>query len=278
MIDNSYGYEVSVIADSINDYGNRLTTFQLKYPRMIHAEVMTHRVFSRNAASTRAIPTAKKAARVLRDPATPVCWGSNKPGMQADSELTGIRKALAKAAWRTGSFAAAGTAWTLSKIGVHKQIAGRPLEPFESIHVIITATDFDNWFNLRLHADAQPEIYELAALMRREMTSSDPRHLKQGKWHLPYIVPTLDSIHATSGVTDLIQFSAARCARVSYTNHDNSNPSPAKDRRLAHTLYTSGHMSPFEHQAKPKKNAPGNFTGWEQARHNKMVADLFSYY
>jgi thymidylate synthase ThyX len=80
-----------IIADSISEseYGDRITTFELEYPRFIHGELMTHRLFSRNAASSRAIPINKMMDQVLTAPAMPVEWGLNKSGMQAEEMLKG---------------------------------------------------------------------------------------------------------------------------------------------------------------------------------------------
>ena len=64
--------KAKIIADSINSKRCRLTSWVLEYPRFIHAEIMIHRVFSRNAASSRAIPTEKIIQNIIDDPAMPV--------------------------------------------------------------------------------------------------------------------------------------------------------------------------------------------------------------
>ena len=79
--------EVEIVADSISSHNKRITTFKLRYWRGIHAEFMTHRVFSRNAGSSRARPSQAIIDQVRNDPWGPLEWGVNKPGMQAEEEV-----------------------------------------------------------------------------------------------------------------------------------------------------------------------------------------------
>lgn len=255
-----------IIADSVSTSGSRLTTFVLRYPRFIHAEFMTHRTLSRNAASSRAIPVNKFIKDVLTTPAVPVYWGSNKPGMQAGDELVGWRLNLSKALWVLSGVAMCGVAKMFEWIGLHKQIANRILEPWFYIEVVCTGTDFGNLYNLRAHKDAQPEFRELALQMIEAQKESQPKLLESGQWHLPFITPfELD----TYGEERCRRMSVARCARVSYKNHDGSAPDLEKDLKLWKKLLDSGHVSPFEHQASPMLGpyeVSGNFHGWSQYR------------
>ena len=146
--------EVKMIADSVSEFGVRICTLQLKYPRFIHSEFMTHRVFSRSASSSRAIPINKIISQVWNDPAMPVHWGANVSGMQAKKELKGWRLSLAKNIWVTASKFACIFAYLFSKIGLHKQIGNRILEPWQFINVIVTSTgslyysfDLSNWIS-----------------------------------------------------------------------------------------------------------------------------------
>jgi hypothetical protein len=259
--------EAKVICDSVNPNGVRLTTMQLKYQRFIHSELMTHRVFSRNASSSRAIPVAKMIEQVRKDPAMPVHWGKNQSGMKANAELDHEELEMVRAAWLYAADEAAGTAEVMANLGAHKQIVNRLLEPFQWIHVVVTATEWDNFFALRCHPDAQPEIQELAYQMREAMSSSIPQPLEVGEWHLPYVSAEEKASHP---YTDLVHFSAARCARVSYLLHDGTATNPAKDRDLHDKLVGSNppHLSPVEHQAQARdENAFfGNFRGWKQYR------------
>ena len=169
--------EVKVIEDSINPYNKvRLTTLQLRYWRAIHGEFMTHRVFSRNASSSRAIPIKKFISQVWNDPAMPVHWGKNQAGMKARSELTPLQIKLCKFIWISASKVACIFAYLLSLVGLHKQIGNRILEPWQYISVIVTATEWDNWFELRNHPDAQPDIQELAKLIDRKSTRLNSSH------------------------------------------------------------------------------------------------------
>lgn len=256
-----------VIADSIN-LGNRITTLELEYPRFIHAEFLTHRAFSRNASSSRAIPVKKMIDDVLQNPAMPVYWGVNRPGMQAKEELSEADQVVAKKLWLSARDDAVVHATRLLGLGLHKQTCNRVLEPFMHMRVLVTATEFENFFELRDHPDAQPEIQVLAREMKRAIQESVPEELGIEDWHLPYVLesekndPGLD-------IETLLKFSVARCARVSYLNHDNTNPSREKDLALYSQLIESKpiHASPSEHQATPWDGIrSGNFTNWLQYR------------
>ena len=178
--------EAKIIADSLSPQGIRLTTLALKYPRWIHAEFMTHRLFSRNASSSRAIPSRRLSA-LERE--YPLRWDANIPGMQAGVPLSAEQAAKAKAIWdRMADACAAGVA-ELAEIGLHKQWANRPLEWFTSISVLVSATEFDNFFGVRWHPDAQPEIQELARHMHDAIRASTPRPVEPDLWHLPFVSP-----------------------------------------------------------------------------------------
>lgn len=256
--------EAKIIADSISEDGNRLTTMQLMYPRFIHSEFMTHRVFSRNASSSRAIPITKMIQSVRDNPAMPIHWGKNQPGMQADEEVDKITMHRAKVAWLGAMDNACRVAGELQNIGVHKQLANRLLEPFQHIHVVVTSTEWDNFFALRHHPNAQPEFQELAAKMHNAHDTHVPMLVAFGDWHLPY---TRDS---DGSVPRRILKSAASCARVSYTNHEGKESTDEEDAKLYLRLITADppHMSPVEHQAMavPGDKFYANFRGWRQHR------------
>ena len=256
-----------VLCDSITPDGRRLTTFVLTYPRFIHAEFMTHRVLSRNAASSRAIPSRKIRAAVRYDMATPIFWGANQAGMQADIELQGWRLKAAKALWALGAYMMLGMSWCLEKIGLHKQIANRVLEPWFNITVVCTATDFGNFYHLRNHEKAQPEFHALAEAMLDAHNQSIPRMLRSGQWHLPFVS---DEEAQDLGVEKAIQVSVARCARVSYLNHEGRRSTYDEDFKLFERLVGNDpkHASPAEHQATPidPNERSGNFLGWGQFR------------
>lgn len=284
-----------VICDSVAENGIRITTMELRYWRAIHAEFMTHRVFSRNASSSRAIPVKKILSQVWNDPAGPEHWGKNQPGMQARGEISRVKQAIAKFLWfKVAARIACILAWFLVQLGLHKQVANRLLEPWQYITVVVTATDWGNFFHLRLSKDAQPEIFTLARAMHFAMKQSIPRKLSDVLWHLPYIrnedfglmrkylKEMLGHIPLPELVTKyMCMVSAARCARVSYLNHDGSSPDIIKDLDLYSRLADRDdiHASPMEHQAKPDIRVPdelhyawehghlhGNLSGWIQFR------------
>lgn len=279
------GISAQVIEYSLppNEHAKPLLTMQLRYPRFIHSEFMTHRVFSRNASSSRAIPVARILDQVVNDPAMPIHWGKNQAGMQADEQSDAMVKlamgeVTAEEAWRHAGHAAAVIAKAMSDAGYHKQVVNRILEPFQFISVIVTATEWENFFELRDHPDAQPEIRELAAVMKKAIEQAVPRPLIYGEWHLPYVNDMERGIYNNDS---LCKLSAARCARVSYLKHDGSTPTPADDFDLFDRLVGSKplHASPIEHQATPdhfdmphnpgqwsNRNYWGNFVGWVQNR------------
>ena len=266
-----------VIAHSRAPGAPNLITLECRYPRMIHAEFMTHRVFSRNASSSRAIPIERMIQDVIDDPAMPVAWGSNQPGMQAGAEVEPQVVKAAKQVWLLAMEDAVDRAENMAQLGLHKQIVNRLLEPFGHISIVVTATEWSNFFDLRCHPDADPTMRALAEAMRDAIAGSQGAPVK---WHLPYIEQRdWDSVaRYTEGVSvgefynELAMISAARCARVSYLNHDGSNPDVEKDLALAKRLLESKHMSPFEHQARAADEGLsdyglwGNFTGWAQHR------------
>ena len=258
-------YQAKIICDSISPVGVRITTFELVYPRFIHGEFMTHRVFSRNAASSRAIPVKTFLKQVLFNRVDPLHWGANQAGMQASTELTGVKRFLAKKLWAASAVSAVCTAYLMSKVGLHKQVANRILEPFQWMRTVVTATEWDGFFELRCHKDAQPEIQHLALMMRQAMEVSKP---VKRKYHLPYVNMSPKSYEH---YRELAKISAARCARTSYVKFDGSIPTDKDDLGLYAKLIEAkpAHASPVEHQAcyaNTRSLRSGNFVGWNQYR------------
>jgi hypothetical protein len=252
-----------VIADSVSAQGIRLTTMQITLHRYVLSEFNTHRMFSRNFRSSRAVPVKKLLEEVRTNPAMPVAWLKNKPGMQATEPMTQEEEANARGFWMKGARHAAGIAELLSVTGLHKQWANRGLEPYLYVHGVVTATDYANFYALRRHEDAQPEMKVLADAMWEAQEGSTPELLQPGQWHLPYITAAdyadtqtdWDEMLATGddGLSKRVKVSVARCARVSYLTHDNRSPSVAEDLKLYDRLVGSTplHASPAEHQATP---------------------------
>ena len=260
-----------VIAHSRVSGAPDLITLEARYPRLIHSELLTHRVFSRNASSSRAIPIEKMIQSVIDDPAMPVAWGSNKPGMQAGDEIE--ETFWARETWLNARDAAVEHARAMANLGLHKQIVNRVIENFGHITTLITSTEWSNFFALRCHPDADPTMLALAEAMRDAIAASVP---VERAWHLPYIGD--DELRLGENGGGLLaadaaapMISAARCARVSYLTHAGEKPDIDKDLALAKRLLDSRHLSPFEHQAQAdpehlRRCDHGNFTGWIQHR------------
>ncbi len=262
-------YHAEVLLDSVNPAGARLTTFVLRFPRFVLSEFNTHRMFSRNASSSRAIPTTRLMQQLRDDPVIPVEWGRNQSGMQAREVLDAEGTRKAEAEWLRARDAALAHAEHLRAIGVHKQIVNRVLEPWMWTSVIVSSTTYDNFFTLRCHADAQPEIKRLADLMRAAFVASTPTPRAPGEWHLPFV----GSDDAGLSIEEQRQVSVARCARVSYLTHIGTRDIDA-DRQLHQRLLDAGHWSPFEHvaMAAPDASRFNNYTGWQAYRHQMEQA------
>lgn len=252
----------TVIADTLSPYDNkRITTLELVYPRYIHSELMTHRVFSRNAASSRATPLTVTVAEVAHDPVFFDYVGVNQSGMVAGAELPPEKVEAFKKEWEAlGLYVADTVADWGKRYGIHKQTLNRALEPWSRIRTLVTATEWDNFFKLRLAEDAQPEIRSLAVAMRDAMGKSEA---VVGYYHRPYVTP--EEVEILNRHT-LMNISAARCARVSYARHDGKPTDIKADLALADRLWESGHYSPFEHMAYALEGRYANFIGWQSYR------------
>jgi thymidylate synthase ThyX len=267
-----------VVLHSKSEAGAEIWTLVLRYHRFIHPELMTHRKFSRNASSSRAVPAKRLLREAVKDTAVPLHWGANQAGMQASAELTGWRRWLAKVLWRSSCLSSAAHAWALIKLGLHKQVANRILEPYTHITVVVTTTNLGHFMNLRHHPAAQPEMRILAEYIYEATKDHKPQFLATGEWHLPFVT-TEEWMAYHQGVVDLVHLvaaSTARAARTSYNNHDGTRPDLQKDWDLTEKLVSSGHWSPTEHQAQAHadpKHISGNFDGYVQFR--KMFSDEY---
>lgn len=253
-----------IIADSKNEFGQRLTTFVLIFPRIVLAEFNTHRMFSRNSASSRAIPFKKMLKMVQEDPFIPIKWMKEHPGMQgveyfpSEANKDDYSSKYFIEHWLNARDGAMEHAEFLSSKGLTKQLCNRLLEPFMWHTVIVTASEWENFFALRAHEAAEIHIQELAHRMLEQYNLHAPKLLKAGEWHIPF-GDTIDEgrllkvFKAGSGpmnkIEARIQIATARCARVSYLNFEGKDDYEA-DIELYNKLLSSGHMSPFEHCAK----------------------------
>ena len=250
-----------IVCDSISEQGVRLTTFEIEYPRIVMSEFNTMRAISKNSSSSRAIPVAKMLEHTKNINLKPVYFGSKKSGMQAGDELVGEDLQYAKSAWESALHSMVHSAKILDGCGVAKEVCNRLVEPFQLVKVVCTATDWGNFFNLRLHPDADPNICMLAYKMYQAMQESKPFKLKAGEWHLPYVTAGwngkgemryFDEDFNSVELEQAIKLSAASCASVSYRTE---GMTLEKADKIFDMLIKAEvvHSSPLEHCATPVK-------------------------
>lgn len=276
---NYFSIDATIIADSLNESGDRITTFVVTFPRIVLAEFNTHRVFSRNSASSRAIPARKMVDNVIKHPFIPIAWQEEHSGMQGTTYITDPEKIKdCEFSWLRARDYAKTQAVIMQEMGITKQITNRLLEPYLWHTAIVTSTDFENFFALRAHPDAEIHIAKLADIMLEEYNASTPKFLKDGEWHIPF-GDNLDKKrvekfawieHKELGLSPIEverKIATARCARVSYMNFDGKDDY-LSDIELHDRLARVGHWSPFEHcaMAESKIKYSGNFTGFIQYR------------
>lgn len=256
-----------IICDSVaGPTGCRLTTFVCRLPRFVLAQLMTHRMLSRSSSSSRAVPTGRYLEQVSLTPCRPVLWGKNGRGMKPSGPLPPDVAVSCREEWDRARDSMVSSVASLQRLGLHKQAVNRLLEPFLYSVVVVSATDYGNFFALRCHGDAQEEFSVLAWRMLAAYRKSKPALLKEKEWHLPFTDLHVGPEFA-GDVPALLKMSTARCARASYMNFF-GKLDPADDFRLHDELLGDGHMSPFEHQGQvmPRKERSGNFLGYVQYR------------
>lgn len=316
-------FYAKVILDSIAPCGQRITTIECKYPRFIHSEIMTHRDRARNSASSRAIPWEKLVVcerddpnwikieegkfykladncmkgMILNDPVVPIHWGAEQKGMQSGDEIPLELRDEAEKIWLEARDAAVGYASRLAFLGVHKSLCNRLTEPFMWITVVMTATQWKNFFKLRCHPAAERHFQKIAGMIQDAINESVPKYLLEGEWHLPYIQEGENNITLVDyfGLEKYLEImhkyaygmsckeanveiwkriSAARCARVSYLTHEGERKL-TEDLKLFDRLMMRAedsddppHSSPTEHvaQALSTHERSGCFVGWKQFR------------
>lgn len=292
--------ETKLLAHSVGkENGVHLLTWEVLHPRFILAEVNTHRVLTRNGASSRAIPFLKMADLIRSNMAGPLQWLLNRPGMVTTEIMAPDLAAECDEIWQEAFADALKHATRLNERNASKQYVNRLLEPFMMQRTLISSTRWENFYKLRNHPDAQPEFKEIAAMMDEIDCNSVPIerscHDSHG-WHLPYITPedwtaasayhhddnlthkvysdVLPIGESYNTTTNLLVMCSARCARTSYKTFDGETPPIANDYRTFGKLATDPlHASPMEHPAFPLDDArhdpsvTGNFHGWAQLRH-----------
>lgn len=248
-----------------------IITWELMYPRYIHSELMTHRQFSRNAASSRATPTKVLVEEVRKHPVFFDEVRLNQKGMTG-GELVGddVLQEF-KRQWEDAANTAADYAENWLKMGIAKQTVNRILEPFLPIRTIVTATDIDNFFKLRLAPDAQPEIQSLAKAMNE---SREKAGVSVEEVHIPY------AEYFSDKTEHLVTRAIAACARVSVARNDGKKTTYEEDLAFTKRLLSAGHMTPFEHvaYATSYKGRYANLSDWMSVRwvaeHQPEVKDV----
>lgn len=240
--------------------GARIDTLICEYPRVIHSQLMTHRVFSKNSSSTRAIPLEKAIEQINADPAEYI-WTQNQAGMQGEVFTDPSKLHDLEEVFHTAKENAMYMAHKLLTLGAHKQNAGRLLEPFQNIKIVLTSTEWENWDWLRIDGAAQGEIAELARAIKKARDEAEPMMLKEGELHVPFVerersAGTGDLIYSIPAPGKDIWFTAEQALKVSasvcaQTSYRNSDYSLEKAEKMYEMLTGSDHIhaSPFEHQA-----------------------------
>jgi hypothetical protein len=271
------GVSARVIADSISRAGARLTTMEVRLHRFVLPEFNTHRVFSRNVASSRATPVALSLNRAMHDPALPVSWGLEQAGMQGADGISAEEIKYAKELWLACRDTAVYHGRLLAKHHIHKSLVNRLLEPFLFVSLVVSSTEWGGFYEQRCSALAQPEMRLAAERMRQAQKSSEPVLLDYDSWHMPYIDQAALEEFAEEPAR-LREISVARCARVSYRTFD-GNVDYEADMALYRRLITAQppHASPLEHVATPCRGSSlGNFIGWRQLRHSVLPGGVRS--
>lgn len=273
---------VDVLKYSINEYGQRIISIHGHVPRIILAEINTHRVFSRNSASSRAVPISKIIDVLKNIPFIPFHWGKKQSGMQAYDILEDYKARACERIWKLYLTWGIRCAEVLDKIGLHKQIVNRLLEAFQYTNIIITTTEMENFLNLRTHTSTEPHFQEFANCIKRAWNECSPTLLKYGEWHLPFIDTKREngkliyvileetedgwSFWREFDVDMAKKISASCCAQISYRKSDISME---KANRLWNDMVMAEpiHGSPFEHQATPLSNDIGIKTDDDSFEH-----------
>lgn len=270
--------------------GRMVHTLHLRYPRIIHAEVMTHRVFNRNARSSRAVPVKTMLEEIRTTPFIPWHWTRNQRGMQGEKGweakvlLLGSAGQFVdsdapvdrEAAWLHGRDVMADLAESFAKAEYHKQVANRLVEPFMWMDLLVTATDWKNFLHLRDHPDAEPHIRDLAVLVGQALENAHVQDLAIGEWHLPYITvddwETLDEAPYSEQLETMKKISAARCARISYKPFDGNSSYEREIERYDLLVGNDAvHASPLEHQCSPDKIVTIETSYWDE---DELVKDI----
>jgi hypothetical protein len=272
-------YKMSVqllLYSQSSETNKKIATFVVTMPKFIQAQINSHRMFSRNAASSRAMPSKIIRQRVLKNPFVPIEFSKNQPGMRGGEKFKGIKLFFVKKIWLWSRYVPCVFHYIGEKLKIHKEILNRIIEPWMFTQVIITATEWDNFLKLRIDNSSQPEIQYIAKEVQRLLADNNPNLIKHNEWHLPFIT---EEERLKFSLDELKKISTARCARVSYKLYNGKDSNLLKDIELCEKLISKGHWSPFEHIATPeeKTEKDSNFIGWKQYRKEFSYEDGSNY-
>lgn len=262
-------FQVRIVAHTIGlIHGHEIATLELLYPRIIHAEVMTHRDRARNAASSRAM-------RMINTDFVPWHVQAQAKTMQGGAELEGEDRDAVLMEWDLARGEMRNRAQRIMDRGAHKSIYNRLLEPFTMIGVVMTATYWDNFFAQRAHPDAEPHFYDLACVMRTALHASKPR---VSRYHLPYVSAEEEDL---VGIDSSMAISTSRCAGTTYGFYRSGGKIKGPDGVERDRTYKDdldrtsrlikggegyGHRSPFEHPCREDEIGTGCMCGWATYR------------
>ena len=262
---------VKIVADSLNvATGDRITTVELLCPQPLWGEFLTHRLFSRNAGSGRAVPIKRFRETVLADPYVPASWKAAQKGMGATKDMSDDDQRLAKVIWSGLLSECASANERLERMGVCKKQANNAMRPFYMVPAVVTATEWRNFLKLRTNRETvEPDMYLMSVELERLMKESKPVELRPGEWHLPYVTAgDMLRLEEEPSMISACRLSAGRCAGVSFFRHGVDREPEDSIKLCRDTLESNGHWSPLEHPAMalPERVMVGNFVGWWQFR------------
>lgn len=269
-----------VVADS-KFRDTRLVSLEVEMHRFVLSENNTHKAQSRNVQSSRAVPVLRQLEQIANDPAMPLFYGKDQPGMVAEEELVGLERELAEMIILGMRDACLNGVKQLHKLGLHKQSSNRYVEPWMWTRGVVTATEdaWEDMFKLRVHYAAQPEIQALFSEIKEAIKNSKPNLLLPGQWHLPYV-----GSNAALSLEDSIKVSTSCTAQVSFRRLDDSLEKAKRVYELLN-LPVNGeypidppHFSPTEHIAVASDNdgvsghsLSGNFHSQDFVQYRKIL-------
>lgn len=238
------------LADSITVKGARITTFELTYNRFFHADVLTHRTFSRTASNTFAQNPSALRKELASGKHQPYLFGRSHP-VEITNEISKEFYRL----WMEMSMVLSSYSEKLQELGVSRYLVNKPLETFSTVKVVLTSTEWQNFFHLR-DTKGLPEMEELVHDLRTEYKTTAPDHLAVGEWHLPYIRPEDKAfVEAEFAESDrnfiLAMLSSVRCSNWSTFVESLDHKTIREEIEIGQDLYRAGHLNTFEHVATP---------------------------